>query len=137
MSEPLKRRLKKLESKLPPPPPAPGEDDPQLVDALPLAVRLALILAQERALLHRGTADLVEGDLPAGYWTVLREWDQARAKLNRALKQARRRAGVPPGSPHAVAVRELPLPPDVKQLLERWEMMVSVDGDDRGSTGQE
>jgi hypothetical protein len=137
MSEPIKRRLKKLESKLPPPPPAPGEDDPQLVDALPLAVRLALILAQERARLQRGSEELVEADLPPATWEILVEWRASASKLNKALRAARKKAGVPPSAPHAVSVRELPLAADVKAMMDRWEQAVSINGDDRGSTGQE
>jgi hypothetical protein len=129
VSEPIKRRLKKLEARLPPPPPAPGEDDPQLVDCLPLAVRLALILAQEKARLQRGSEDLVEADLPPTTWEILVEWRASASKLNRALKAARRKAGVPPSAPHAVRVRELPLAVEVRQLLDRWEQLVSISGD--------
>jgi hypothetical protein len=126
MSEPIKRRLKKLEARLPPPPPAPGEDDPQLVDVLPLSVRLALILAQERARLQRGSEELVEADLPPATWDILTEWRAAASKLNRALRAARRKAGVPPSCPHAVRVRELPLAAEVRAMLERWEQLAEV-----------
>jgi hypothetical protein len=130
MSEPLKRRLKRLESRLPPPPPSPGEDDPQLVDTLPLPLRLKLIAVQEQA--QREGRGVAEADLTPGDWNILLEWEKAGPRLNKALWQARRKAGVPPTAPHSVAVRQLPLGADVKLLLGRWEALVSVDGDDRG-----
>jgi hypothetical protein len=129
MSGSARRRLKKLESRLPAPPPAPGADDPQLTDTLPLSIRLQMIKAQQRAVTERGSEELTEEDLPPSTWAVLREWDAARGKLNRALRQARRKAGIPAGTPHLARVRELPLPPDVRALLEKWEQMVSVSGD--------
>jgi hypothetical protein len=120
--------LKKLEGKLPPPPPPPGQDDPQLVDCLPLGVRLAMILAQEKALLNRGSEELAEADLPPSTWGILTEWDRSRGKLNKALKAARRKAGVPADRPHAVRVRELPLVADVRALMDKWERTAEVSG---------
>jgi hypothetical protein len=128
MSEAARRRLKKLEGKLPPPPPPPGEDDPQLTDTLPLSIRLQMILAQERALVNRGSEELVEADLPATTWEILTEWDRSRAKLNKALRVARKKAGVPADRPHAVRVSQLPLAADVQVLLDRWERQAEVTG---------
>jgi hypothetical protein len=128
MSEAARRRLKKLEGQLPPPQPEPGQDDPQLTDCLPLSVRMAMIIAQEKALLNRGSEELVEADLPATTWAILTEWDRSRAKLNKALRVARKKAGVPADRPHAVRVSQLPLAADVQALLDRWERQAEVTG---------
>jgi hypothetical protein len=71
---------------------------------------------QERSLLTRGTEDLVEADLPSTTWDILVEWRAAAGKLNRALRSAGKRAGVPPSVPHAVSVRQLPLAADVLRM---------------------
>jgi hypothetical protein len=99
---------------------AAGGDDPQLADTLPLAVRLAVIAAQERAVRERGTEGLAEGDLPATTWAILREWEAAGPKLNRALRAARRKAGIPPATPHSARVPDLPLPAEVVALMNDW-----------------
>jgi hypothetical protein len=90
------------------------------VDCLPLAVRLQMIEAQTKALLSRGSEELVEEDLSPEVWAVLVEWDKARPKLNKALKAARRKAGIPAGTPHLARVADLPLPQEVKAMMNDW-----------------
>jgi hypothetical protein len=127
LSESAKRRLKKIEGQLPPPEPGPGEDDPQLTDCLPFGVRLRLIEAQERAE-REGRAALVAGDLPPEVWGILGEWQTAKGKLNKALKAARKRADIPPATPHLSSVRDLPLSAEVRQMLERWDRVAGEVG---------
>jgi hypothetical protein len=95
-----------------------GGDDPQLVDCLPFTTRLQLVEAQELAL--REAREVLEADLPPSTWAILAEWEQATPKLNRALRAARRKAGIPDTSPHLTRVADLPLPQEVKAMMNDW-----------------
>jgi hypothetical protein len=110
----------------------PGGDDCQLTDCLPLPVRLEVIHGQERAIKERGTEDLVEGDLRPVVWAILGEWHAARPRLNRALRAARKKAGIPPASPYLARVCDLPMPQEVKGLLAGWERRAALDGEGTG-----
>jgi hypothetical protein len=94
-------------------------------------VRLAVLAAQERVIKERGNEELVEADLKPGTWGILREWEAAGPRLNKALRQARARLGLTaPADTYRLRPRDMGLPVEFREMMDDWERRALVE--DRG-----